>query len=796
MSIRTRGFGWLHVVIAVAGTVLLATAARAERTLRPLEITDAVWALDFQVQGVLATFSPDGELVASVVCDPRERVADEKEGTGHKKSRGTYLREGCDIWLTPTRGGASRNLTGDDGNNWAPSWSPDGRLLAFCSDRDGASRIWLWDRGAGTVRRAGDTVARAWMGYVTPLWTSDGRALVVQASPEGVSEEELEPAMGKGGPEIKDKEPGSTVVIFRSPPEPPKEENREATPAGFAQQFLCDIVVIDLASGQTRILARHVHPAAMRLSPDSRRLAYLDARAMGPANFIGLSHAIVVLDLVTGTSRDIVTGVLQTFSGAMSWSPDGRWLAYTAATPRETAADRIADVMGATGGGGELFVVSAGGGEPSAFSGKTDGSISTDFVPPRWDPASAHVFVLGDERLWKGTLATWTIEPLIAEAPYEVRDIVATSPQNGIWTPDGGRSLHVCTRDRISRKAGFYRVDTATGRAEKVWEEDKRIGVSFEGPVTSPDGRWVTYLAQSAEASPDLWIAGAGFSDPRRLTTINPQLDQYAFGEGRLIDFRSLDGEPLRAAVVLPAGYQKGKRYPTMVWVYASDSGSRAVHHFGLVGISAYNMQMLATRGYAVVWPDIPVRTGTPARDLLKAVMPAVDRLVELGITDPDRIAVMGQSNGGYSTLALVTQTTRFKAAVMNAGFGDLVGFYGSMSYAGTGGWIPWLERAGGGMGAPPWEAPLRYVENSPVFYLDRITTPLIVQAGGDDEGIIRFSDQVWVGLQRLGKEATYLRYGGEDHVLMQGANLVDYWRRVIAFLDGKVKNAEPSVAP
>jgi dipeptidyl aminopeptidase/acylaminoacyl peptidase len=299
----------------------------------------------------------------------------------------------------------------------------------------------------------------------------------------------------------------------------------------------------------------------------------------------------------------------------------------------------------------------------------------------------------------------------------------------------------------------------------------------------------VAYLAQSAGDSPDLWIAGPGLREPRRLTTINPQLDQYVFGEGRLIDFRSLDGDQLRAAVVLPAGYEEGKRYPTVVWVYASDSGSRAVHTFGLVGISAYNMHMLTTRGYAVVWPDIPVHTGTPARDLLKAVMPAVDRLVELGITDPDRLAVMGQSNGGYSTLALIAQTTRFKAAVMNAGFGDLVGFYGSMSYAGTGGWIRWSVPAAA-WGAP-WEVPLRYVENSPVFYLDRITTPLIVQAGADDESIVRFSDQVWVGLQRLGKEATYLRYGGEEHVLVKAANLVDYWKRVLAFFDEKVKNAK-----
>jgi dipeptidyl aminopeptidase/acylaminoacyl peptidase len=786
----------MYLIAAAVGVALIAAASQAERSLRPLDIKEAVWALDFQVQGVQATFSPDGEVVASVVCDPRKRVADEKEGTGGKKARGTYLREGCDIWLTPTGGGESRSLTRADGNSWAPAWSPDGKLLAFCSDRDGASRVWLWDRDAKTVRRASETVIRAWMGYVTPIWTPDSRTLVVQAKPEGVSDEELEPAMGRGGPEVKDKEPGSTVVIFRSPPEPPKEEKREAAQAGFAQQFLCDIATIDVASGKARILASRVHPAATRLSPDGRRLAYMDARAMGPANFAGASHTIVVLELATGVTRDLVSGVLQSFSGAMSWSPDGQWLAYTAATPRETPAGRITDVMGAMGGAGELFAVPAEGGKPRVFAGKTDGCISTDFVPPRWDAESAHLYVLGNDRVWKGGLGTATIEPLTPEAPYEIREVIAPPSQNTYWTDPGGRFLYVCTRDRTSRQAGFYRIDTGSGRAEKIREENRRIGVSFQGPVTSPDGRFVAYLAETVGESPDLWVAGAGLREQRRLTAINPQLDQYVFGEGRLIDFRSLDGEPLRAAVVLPAGYEEGKRYPTVVWVYASDSGSRAVHTFGLVGISAYNMQMLTTRGYAVVWPDIPVHTGTPARDLLKAVMPAVDRLVELGVTDPDRLAVMGQSNGGYSTLTLVAQTSRFKAAVMNAGFGDLVGFYGSMSYAGTGGWIPWLERAGGGMGAPPWEVPLRYVENSPVFFLDQITTPMIVQAGADDEGIVHFSDQVWVGLQRLGKEATYLRYGGEDHVLNQAANLVDYWRRVLAFFEEKVKNAKPVARP
>lgn len=91
-------------------------------------------------------------------------------------------------------------------------------------------------------------------------------------------------------------------------------------------------------------------------------------------------------------------------------------------------------------------------------------------------------------------------------------------------------------------------------------------------------------------------------------------------------------------------------------------------------------------------------------------------------------------------------------------------------------------------MGVPPWEAPLRYVENSPVYYLDRVETPLLIQAGTADSGILQYSDQVWVGLSRLQKDGTYLRYGGEGHVLQSAANLRDYWRRVIAFFDRHLK--------
>ena len=141
--------------------------------------------------------------------------------------------------------------------------------------------------------------------------------------------------------------------------------------------------------------------------------------------------------------------------------------------------------------------------------------------------------------------------------------------------------------------------------------------------------------------------------------------------------------------------------------VYPQDWGSESVNASACGGYPALNMQMLATRGYAVLQPDVPTGKGTIMQDLMKSVMPAIDRAVALGFTDPDRLAVTGQSAGGYATLALVAQTTRFKAAIMNAGFGDLTAFYGAMSpMTADGVWVPWLETLTGGMGQGPGTRP------------------------------------------------------------------------------------------
>ena len=343
-------------------------------------------------------------------------------------------------------------------------------------------------------------------------------------------------------------------------------------------------------------------------------------------------------------------------------------------------------------------------------------------------------------------------------------------------------------------------MELGTGATRLVFEEDQRgmleqddrFGLDAAGSV-------VVYVSEASDRPPDLWISHDGLLTRSQLTHLNPTLERYAFGQSRLIEWLSLDGRPLRGALLLPAGYAAGRRYPLVVQVYGGGLLSRNVNAFGLEGESSYDLQLLATRGYAVLTPDAPMGIETPMLDLAKTVLPGVNRAIELGVADSSRLAVMGESYGGYSTLALLVQTSRFRAAVSTAATAsDLLTEYGQQDADGFDWGMGWAEEGQGRMRATPWERRDRYVENSPYFYLDRVRTPLLILHGVRDEVAPAYGDdQTFTALRRLGKEVEYVRYDGVDHVLANAPPAVvrDYLRRITDWLDDHLGITDPSTS-
>jgi dipeptidyl aminopeptidase/acylaminoacyl peptidase len=164
-----------------------------------------------------------------------------------------------------------------------------------------------------------------------------------------------------------------------------------------------------------------------------------------------------------------------------------------------------------------------------------------------------------------------------------------------------------------------------------------------------------------------------------------------------------------------------------------------------------------------------------------------VNKTIEMGVADQDRLGLMGHSYGGYSTLSLIVQTKRFKAAMDVDGLADLIGAYGAMQEGGAAFGTSIAEQGQGLMGGTPWQFLKRYLENSPIFYLDRVETPLLIVHGASDTTVPPFlGDEVFVGLRRLGKKVEYARYEGEGHSpsYWSYANQVDFCNRMISWFD------------
>jgi dipeptidyl aminopeptidase/acylaminoacyl peptidase len=774
----------IHLFLAVVCMILvrpmLAGAPEA-----PLKIEDALGMLALANRMPIA-LSPDGEWVAYTVKDDRKLESTKEERYAYYSRTGAFNEAvGCDVWITNTRTGESRNLTGGKGTSSSPVWSPDGEYLAFYSDRSGTFHVWVWERAGGKIHQLSDAIPRPFFNFQVVRWTADSRHVLAKVLPDGMTVEQAADLLSPpSAPAPKVGKPaGTTVTVFRSPAgsgedtlKSPSEKRVEEE--SWMNRYSGDLALIEVASGRVEHIVTGIKPLGYWLSPDGKRLAFMNWKGI-EENTQQPVYELRVLSLADHHSRVLVSKLAQDYGISVSWAPDSRSLAYT-------TSDR-----------GDCYVVSADGGEPKNLTTGTHPPFNDDHRAPLWDRSGESIVLLSSEQYGRlGSDKLWVASPVqgsfkqLAEIPdHVVLEVLAPVGGGRFWSPDG-QSMIVLARNEQTKEIGFFRVDTSSGAVARLFEEPRFSSFDriFQADV-SRDGKTLAYVSQDAQHPEDIWVSGPTLHDRRRLTRINPQIEGLAFGRSRLVEWRGIDGQPLRGGLLLPADYEEGTRYPLIVNVYGGSYRSNSVFRFGLSGSGVENLQILATRGYAVLLPDTPLRKGTPMQDLLKTVMPGVDRIVDLGIADPGRLGLMGHSYGGYSTLSLIVQTTRFKAAVDSAGPADLVSFYGVMDKSGAAGGIGWSETGQGGMVGTPWQVRDRYIENSPLFYLDRVETPLLI-VQGDLDLITRQSDEAFIALRRLGKEVVYAKYAGEDHWegTWSAANAVDYWTRVIDWFDMHLK--------
>jgi len=342
------------------------------------------------------------------------------------------------------------------------------------------------------------------------------------------------------------------------------------------------------------------------------------------------------------------------------------------------------------------------------------------------------------------------------------------------WTPSGD-ALVVNFSEPNRWERGVMRLVLKT-KALTALVKDRNL---YQAVRYSHDGSTVVYAMSDGDRPADLYAADADFRNARRLTTLNPWMANKSLPTSELVSYRDADGKTLYGVLRYPVNYQKGLTYPTVFEIYETffENGFNARAAF------------LANSGYAVFHPSVNLVVGRPGESWAKGVTAAANKLIDLGIADPNRLGVHGTSYGGYATVLLLTETDRFKAAINISGKVNMISFYTDSPRLGVRN-IHAPEKSQDRIGGTLWEYPERYLEHSAIMRADRIKTPLLNITGDQDPNVpASQSREIYYALRRLGRDVEWVRYANGGHrPPNSAAESVDFEQRMVGWYDKYLK--------
>jgi dipeptidyl aminopeptidase/acylaminoacyl peptidase len=603
-------------------------------------------------------FSPDGERLAFVVTEP-------PKGTGRLKH----------IWIYERPGDVVRQFTYSAKSESVPRWSPDGKQLAFFSNRDeDQQQIFLMSMSGGEGR----AVTKGKRSVKTFEWSPDGTRIALLA-PDAKTEEE----------EKKEKDKDDAKVVDK--------DDKHAR-----------LWILDVATGETRALTK--------ASWNFDELAWLPAG----------DHVAV-----KGTER-----------------PESDQ--YT---------ERIYSVLVADGTMKELVAPHGPFGEVRvAPNGKT-----ISYVGAREDGPEPHDLML---------------LPITAHAARNLTGANLDRPvEDYHWQKDGSVVLLAAkgfTNLLVSYSADGARHDLAPSRMAAG-----SLALAANGDIA--------FVSQTATQPQEICLwnqKGAA----RQLSHLNDSWKPYALSEPEFYKYKSFDGTEIEAAMLKPQGADGKTKLPLIALIHGGPTGrwQNSIETWG---------QLLATRGYAVFYPNIRGSVGYGQKFVesnrgdwgggdYKDVMAGVEDLVKRGIADPNRLGIGGWSYGGYMAEWAITQTSVFKAAVSGAGMANLISEFGTEDHPAGDEWFYGV----------PWEKPEGFLNSSPFVHLKNARTPtLVLQGDADSIDPLGQSQELYRGLKRYGVEAEFVVYPREPHGFHEEKHLLDRLNRILAWYDKYLK--EPKSA-
>ncbi len=353
---------------------------------------------------------------------------------------------------------------------------------------------------------------------------------------------------------------------------------------------------------------------------------------------------------------------------------------------------------------------------------------------------------------------------------------------------DLSKPVYLAPYGEWTKKAGLGRINRGRLGVEMLMWDDAGYG----SLVKAEDADTYLFTRDTYEDYPNYHVTDASFRRPRQIADANPQQSEFNWTAGSmLLDYESEHGDRLQAALHLPADYEEGKSYPTIVYIY--ERMSQTLNRYTTPSASGFNKSVYTSNGYAVLMPDITYRVDDPGMSAVWCVLPALEAAIETGVVDPERVGLQGHSWGGYQTAFLITQTDAFAAALAGAPLTNMISMYSSIYWNTGSANQPIFESSQGRFSGGYWEVPEAYMRNSPVYFAENVTTPLLL-LHNDEDGAVDWNQGIeyFNTLRRLEKPVVMLQYVGENHGVRKPANQKDYTVRMREFFDHYLKG-EPA---
>ena len=350
-----------------------------------------------------------------------------------------------------------------------------------------------------------------------------------------------------------------------------------------------------------------------------------------------------------------------------------------------------------------------------------------------------------------------------------------------------GASIILKLFNEEDKQSGYMTFNSKRNLSKIHNIEDYRFSSWME---RSKQGDTYLFTRENFATFPDLVICkGKTFDEPIAITNVNPQQKSYAWGTMHLVNWNAPDGNKLDGMVVKPGGFDDTKKYPVIINFYEKSSNGLHRHRAPFPHRSTINYAYYANRGYVILNVDVHYEIGYPGKSAYNTVLRGVDFLKQFDWVDQSNIALQGHSWGGYQIADILTRTDIFKCAESGAPVVNMTSAYGGIRWGSGLSRMFQYERTQSRIGATLWEKPDLYIENSPLFRMDKMSTPVLILHNDKDGAVPWYQGiEYFVALRRLDKPAWLLNYNDEPHWPVKLQNRLDFNKRMQQFFDHYLK--------